>query len=96
MRDADDFVYLFSFGNLMIEESRFINAREGAIHLEFGSEISTPEMTTIRNCLFQNNKIQTIGSAFLFRTSNQTKNVFALNVLFSNNTFLNNQAQCKI
>ena len=96
MRDANRFLDFLSFGNLMIEESRFINALRGAVRLAFVGENLTPNQTTIRNCLFQNNSIETMGSAFYFEGRTKTRDQFPLNILFINNTFLNNQARCKI
>ena len=85
-------VFLQGYGNLIIEKCNFTNATSTAIQLVFPDAGLTPNHTTIANCLFQNNN----DSAVNFRGSTIVGDQFFLNVLLINNTFLNNQNECKI
>ena len=96
MRSANTFLVLFSFGNLIIEESHFINVRFSAIWFVFYADYITPNQTIIRNCLFEDGSSISIGAAFLYKGLITMRDQFSLNVLFVNTTFLNNQARSKI
>ena len=95
MRDSIHFLNVGSFRNAMIEGCTFTNAYSGAVKFLFYDQNVNPNQTTFRNCLFQNNNNNDGGAAFSFIRHTETNEQLSFNVLFINNTFLNNHA-CKI
>ena len=98
MRDCSTFFEFQSFGSMMIEESRFINAGYSAFFLEFTDAGSTPNQITIRNCLFKNNDNSNndYGIAFFVKCFTKMDDEFSFNLLSINNTFINYRARGKI
>ena len=98
MRDSNSFLTFESFGNIKIEGSNFINSNYPAIRVIFTNKYFTPNQTTIRNCLFQNNDNDDNyqGLAIFFRSLTKMNDQFSLNLITMNNTFLNYQSPCKI
>lgn len=94
MRNSGNFVNVASFGNLIIEGCNFTNASGyAAITLAFYDENLTPNQTTIRNCIFENNSNNYQGGAFTFKSLAKVSNQFSLNVLMVNTTFRNSQGR---
>lgn len=101
MRDSEPlFIIVSSLRSLIIEDSIFINATNGVVGLGvINGALSSHQTIIIKNSLFQDNSAGTNaygGTILSFLGSAQKGFQSSLDVLFSNNTFLNNQAPCKI